>query len=66
MLKQDIGKRAFLYGGVGAGMARAVADLRFREIGINTASDYDWSNSHSEHDANGDFSVRRLAGLVGI
>lgn len=62
-LKQDIGKRAFLYGGVGAGMARAVADLRFREIGINTASGYGWSNGHSEHDAKWRFFGQAFGGI---
>jgi len=64
-LKQDIGERTFLYGGIGAGVVRAVVDVNFKDIGIELHGGGDWSSCRSEHDANGDFWGRYLVVSVG-
>lgn len=62
-LKQDIGERTFVYGGVGAGIVRAVADLHFKDSGIDTGTGDDWSSSHSEHDAKWRFFGQAFGGI---
>ena len=63
-LKQDIGERTFLYGGVGAGVVRAVADVNFKDIGIELLGGDDWSSSRrSEHDAKWRFFGQAFGGI---